>query len=63
MIVLIITDLDKFPLRNSEKDSKWQPLNNTVSGVYWLSIEAKNDLDINSIEYTEGEIEIKKEEL
>ena len=62
MTALIITDLDKFPLLNSKGDSFWQPLNNTVSGDYWLQLEAQADLDNAGVEYTIGEIEIKQEE-
>ena len=63
MTALIIpnTELSKFPLLNSKGDSYWQPLNNTVSGDYWLQLEAQSELDKHGIEYTIGEVEIKKE--
>lgn len=61
MTVLIITDLDKFPLLNSKGDSYWQPLNNTVSGDYWLQLEAQSELDKHKIKYTIKEVEIKQD--
>ena len=63
MTALIIKDISKFPLLNANKDSYWQPTNNTVSGEYWLQLEAEQDLIDNGIEYTIGEIEIKQEEI
>jgi len=60
MEVLIIKDVSKFPIKNSN-GGVWQPLNNTVSGEYWLQLEAEQDLIDNGIEYTIGEIEIKQE--
>lgn len=65
MIVLIIdkTELNKFPLLNSEGDSYWQPLNNTESGDCWLLPRAADDLDSNGILYTKGEVIIKVEEI
>jgi len=62
MKALIIQDVSKFPINNSS-GGVWQPLNNTVSGVYWLQLDAEQDLIDNGIEYTIGEIEIKQEEL
>ena len=64
MKVLIIpqTELHKFPIWNKTHDSQWMPLNNTVSGDYWLQLEAQADLDNAGVEYTIGEIEIKQEE-
>lgn len=57
------TELKKFPLLNGKGDGYWQALNNTVSGDYWLQLEAQADLDNAGIEYTIGEIEIKKEDI
>jgi len=62
MTVLIISDLEKFPLQISSSEY-WIPSNNTVSGDYWLQLEAQNDLDKAGINYTIGEIEIKQEEI
>ena len=62
MKVLIIKDVSKFPIINSS-GGIWQPLNNSISGVYWLQLEAEQDLIDNGIEYTIGEIEIKQEEI
>jgi len=61
MRVLIISDLGKFPLQISSSEY-WIPLNNTVSGDYWLQLEAQQDLDNAGIEYTIGEVEIKQED-
>jgi len=63
MKALIIQDISKFPILNKEGDSYWQALNNTVSGVYWLQLDAEQDLINNGIEYTIGQIEIKQEEI
>ena len=62
MKALIIQDVSKFPINNSS-GGVWQPLNNTVSGDYWLQLDAEQDLIENGIEYTIGEIEIKQEEI
>jgi hypothetical protein len=62
MIVLIIQDVLKFPINNSS-GGIWQPTNNTVSGVYWLQLEAEQDLIDNGIDYTIGEVEIKQDNL
>ena len=62
MIVLIIQDVLKFPINNSS-GGIWQPTNNTVSGEYWLQLEAEQDLIDNGISYTIGEVEIKQEEI
>lgn len=64
MIALIIPQLEisKFPIWNKTHDSQWIPLNNTVSGEYWLQLEAQSDLDKHGIKYTIGEVEIKQEE-
>jgi len=62
MEALIIQDVSKFPINNSS-GGVWQPLNNTVSGVYWLQLDAEQDLINNGIEYTIGQIEIKQEEI
>jgi AAA+ ATPase superfamily predicted ATPase len=63
MKALIIQDISKFPILNKEGDSYWKPPNNTVSGKYWLQLEAKQDLINNGIEYTIGKVEIKQEEI
>lgn len=52
------SEVQKFPILNANKDSYWQPTNNTVGGVYWLQLEAQTDLDNAEIAYTIGEIEI-----
>ena len=62
MIVLIIQDVLKFPINNLS-GGIWQPLNNTVSGEYWLQLEAEQDLIDNGISYTIGEVEIKQDNL
>jgi hypothetical protein len=56
------SEAQKFPILNLS-GGVWQPLNNTVSGVYWLQLEAEQDLIDNGIEYTIGQIEIKQEEI
>jgi len=56
------SEAQKFPILNLS-GGIWQALNNTVSGVYWLQLEAEQDLIDNGIEYTIGEIEIKQEEI
>lgn len=58
MTALIIPDVSQFPILSSEGDFYWNPTNNTVSGVYWLQLEAQLDLDNAAIAYTIGEIEI-----
>lgn len=61
MKTLIIKEVSKFPIRCSIA-GYWMPLNNTVSGDYWLQLEAQSDLDKHGIKYTIGEVEIKQEE-
>ena len=63
MKALIISnkDINKFPLAYSDS-GYWIPLNNTVSGDYWLQLDAEQDFIENGIEYTIGQIEIKQEE-
>ena len=63
MQALIIIDISKFPILNKEGDSYWKPSNNTISGDYWLQLDAEQDLIDNGIEYTIGQIEIKQEEI
>ena len=63
MKALIIIDISKFPILNKEGDSFWKPSNNTISGDYWLQLEAEQDLIDNGIEYTIDEIEIKQENI
>jgi len=60
MTALIIQDVSKFPINNSS-GGIWQPTNNTLSGEYWLQLEAEQDLIDNWISYTIGEVEIKQE--
>jgi len=60
MQVLIIQNIKQFPIKNSN-GGEWLPLNNTVSGDYWLQLEAEQDLIKNGVEYTIGEVEIKQE--
>ena len=55
------SEVQKFPILNANKDSYWQPTNNTVGGIYWLQLEAEQDLIDNGISYTIGEVEIKQE--
>jgi len=62
MIALIIKDISKFPIK-STLGGIWQPTNNTISGDYWLQLEAQSDLDKAGIEYKIGEVEIKVEEI
>jgi len=59
-IIITETNLKKFPIPCSN-GGVWQPLNNTVSGEYWLQLEAEQDLIDNGIEYTIGEVEIKQD--
>jgi subtilase family serine protease len=58
MTALIIPDVSQFPILSGEGDFYWNPTNNTVSGVYWLQLEAQTDLDNAASAYTIGEIEI-----
>lgn len=60
MTVLIINNIDKFPIKNSN-GGFWQPLNNTITGDYWLQLNAQQDLDKAGISYTIGEVEIKED--
>jgi len=60
MTALIIQDVSKFPINNSS-GGIWQPTNNTLSGEYWLQLEAEQDLIDNGIGYTIGEVEIKQD--
>lgn len=62
MTVLIIQNVSKFPINNSNC-GVWQPTNNTVSGEYWLQLEAEQDLIDNGISYTIGDVEIKQDNL
>lgn len=62
MIALLIpnSEISKFPIKY--KGGQWNPTNNTVSGDYWLQLEAQSDLDKASIKYTIGEVQIKQKE-
>lgn len=60
MTVLIIKDISKFPI-DGFNGGIWQPTNNTISGEYWLQLEAKSDLDKHGIRYIIGEVEIKED--
>ena len=62
MDVLIIKYNSKFPIINNN-GGYWNPDNNTVSGDYWLQLEAEQDLIDNGIEYTIGKVEIKQDNL
>jgi len=62
MTVLIIQDISIFPVLCSD-GGVWQPINNTVSGDYWLQLESKKDLDNAGINYEIGEVEIKQDEI
>jgi hypothetical protein len=59
MTALIFQNIEGFPIEN--ESGIWIPTNNTVSGVYWLQLEAEQDCINNGIEYTIGEVEIKQE--
>jgi len=61
VIIIPNSELNKFPILNLKGDSKWMPTSNTVSGEYWLQLEAKQDLIDNGIDYTIGEVEIQQE--
>jgi len=61
MTVLIISDVSKFPIPNLD-GGIWNPTNNTLSGDYWLQLDAQQDLDNAGIEYTIGEVEIKQQD-
>jgi len=65
MTALIISqsEVSNFPIWNAAKDSQWMPLNDTVSGEYWLQLEAEQDLIDNGISYTIGKVEIKQDNL
>jgi|11_taG_2_1085331.scaffolds.fasta_scaffold06006_5 hypothetical protein len=58
MKALIIKDVSKFPIK-ATLGGVWQPTNNTISGDYWLQLEAKQDLDKAGIKYEVGEVGIK----
>jgi len=62
MRVLKITNTDSFPIENSN-GGVWQPMNNTVSGEYWLKLGSEQDLIKNKISYEVKEVEIKIEEI
>jgi hypothetical protein len=55
MKALIIIEVDKFPVTNSN-GGVWIPLNNTESGKYWLKLEAEKDLIIKKISYKKEEV-------
>tara|TARA_R110000824_G_C14742879_1_gene627648 strand:+ start:325 stop:513 length:189 start_codon:yes stop_codon:yes gene_type:complete len=57
MKALIIIEVDKFPIPNSN-GGVWMPLNNTESGKYWVKLEAEKDLILNDISYTIGNVVI-----
>ena len=63
VIIIPNSEIKKFPILNIIGDSKWNPTNNTISGVYWLQLEAEQDLINNGVSYTIGEVEIKQEEI
>jgi hypothetical protein len=54
---LIIIEVDKFPIPNSN-GGVWMPLNNTENGKYWVKLEAEKDLILNDIMYTIGNVVI-----
>ena len=56
------SEAQKFPILNLS-GGIWQALNNTVSGVYWLQLDAEQDLIDNGVEYTTSEVEIKQENI
>lgn len=60
VIIISTSELNKFPLKFGDS-MFWQPNNNTVSGYYWLQLEAQSDLDKHEIKYTIGEVEIREE--
>tara|TARA_R110000782_G_scaffold255005_1_gene343549 strand:+ start:474 stop:662 length:189 start_codon:yes stop_codon:yes gene_type:complete len=57
MKALIIIEVDKFPIPNSNGGA-WMPLNNTENGKYWVKLEAEKDLILNDIMYTIGNVVI-----
>jgi hypothetical protein len=57
MKALIIIEVDKFPIPNSN-GGVWMPLNNTENGKYWVKLEAEKDLILNDIMYTIGNVVI-----
>jgi len=58
-LIIPTNQIKNFPIKYN--GGQWDPLNNTVSGEYWLQLEAEQDLIDNGIEYTIGEIEIKQD--
>ena len=65
MRYLIITksELNKFPILSSCKEFFWMPINNKLSGEYYLQLKAQSDLNKYGINYTIGEVEIKQDNL
>ena len=61
---LIFTEeeLNQFPI-DADAGGIWNPTNNTVSGVYWLQLEARAELESKGIQFTVGEVEIIQEEI
>ena len=55
MKALIIIEVDKFPIPNSN-GGVWMPLNNTENGKYWVKLEAEKDLIIEGIAYKIEEV-------
>ena len=61
---LIFTEeqFKQFPIY-ADAGGIWSPTNNTVGGVYWLQLEAKEELESKGIQFTVGEVEIIEEEI
>jgi len=59
MTVLILNNFLRLKRKGFNK--VWETLKE--GNIYWLQLEAKQDLIDNGIEYTIGQIEIKQEEI
>ena len=59
MTVLILNNFLRLKRKGFNK--VWETLKE--GDIYWLQLEAEQDLIDNNIEYTIGEIEIKQEEI
>ena len=55
-------ELNQFPI-DADAGGIWNPTNNTVSGVYWLQLEARAELESKGIQFTVGEVKIIQEEI
>ena len=59
---LIFTEeeLNQFPI-DADAGGMWSPVTN--NGVYFLQLEAKEELESKGIQFTVGEVEIIQEEI